>query len=59
MKSPCKDCPDRQFQCHDACEKYVAFVRYREKIRQKRAEHSRKSQDVWTYKEQLGKKREF
>lgn len=25
MKSPCKDCPDRQVGCHGSCEKYAAF----------------------------------
>lgn len=34
MKNPCTpDCPDRSQSCHGVCDKYAAFVAYREKIR--------------------------
>ena len=25
VKSPCKDCPERQVRCHSSCERYIAY----------------------------------
>lgn len=32
MKAPCQSCPDRHFLCHDKCDKYLKYKRYREAI---------------------------
>lgn len=39
MKPPCKGCPDRMIgtpNCHDTCEKYLAYCAERELISQAR-----------------------
>lgn len=39
LKPPCHNCPDRTIgvpNCHDTCEKYLAFRAKREKISQAR-----------------------
>jgi predicted metal-binding transcription factor (methanogenesis marker protein 9) len=41
MDAPCKDCPDRHALCHSTCEKYQAFVREREAIREQKKLESR------------------
>lgn len=33
LLSPCKDCPERRFDCHTKCEKYKDFIAVRQKIR--------------------------
>lgn len=35
-KAPCKNCTERHAGCHSQCEKYIAFARESEEIRQKR-----------------------
>ena len=34
VKSPCKDCPNRQIGCHSKCEKYQEYARFCEEQRQ-------------------------
>lgn len=36
IKSPCKDCPDREIRCHLTCEKYIEFKKESDKIREQR-----------------------
>lgn len=36
MKAPCKDCPDRQLDCHSKCERYKAYQEEREAYREKK-----------------------
>ena len=38
MQAPCKNCKDRVVGCHSNCEKYIAYVKVRDKIRAKNAE---------------------
>lgn len=45
MKNPChKECKIRSPTCHGSCKEYAKFVKYRERVREKRsqqlAEHS-------------------
>ena len=37
--SPCKDCKDRRLGCHSRCEKYLAFAKECEDVRNKKAKH--------------------
>ncbi len=42
VENPCfRDCPDRTPTCHGKCEKYQAYAKWCEEVRQKRAEKSR------------------
>lgn len=36
MNAPCKDCEKRANGCHSRCEKYIAYTKEREKIRESR-----------------------
>ena len=36
MKAPCKDCPDRQVNCHSTCEKYIEFKKESDRLREER-----------------------
>ena len=36
MTAPCRGCLERHLGCHDQCERYQAFVKYRQEVRQKR-----------------------
>ena len=31
MESPCKDCKDRHYKCHQKCKPYLDFYDYRRK----------------------------
>jgi len=33
---PCYQCKDRKACCHDKCERYAEFAKYREKVREQR-----------------------
>ena len=35
MKNPCKDCPDRHLGCHSKCERYKAWKKEREELKEK------------------------
>lgn len=36
MSAPCKNCPDRDMDCHSKCEKYALFVAENEHVKQQR-----------------------
>lgn len=36
MIAPCKNCTDRVVGCHSTCEKYLAFQKERELVREKK-----------------------
>ena len=35
MMAPCKDCPDRATLCHSTCERYLAFKKTINELREK------------------------
>lgn len=45
MTAPCKECPDRHRACHDSCEKYQEFKRWREQVLEK----ARRAKEADTY----------
>jgi hypothetical protein len=44
-KAPCKDCVDRHQLCHSTCEKYLAFKKEAEELKQKIIEARRLEDD--------------
>ena len=36
MFAPCKNCPDRRPHCHSCCEKYIAFSKQCENVRERK-----------------------
>lgn len=36
VRSPCKDCPDRQLGCHSTCKKYLTYKEICETIREEK-----------------------
>lgn len=51
VKPPCtRDCKDRSIDCHSICEKYINYVKEKEKLRIEMAEQSRKDADFVRYR---------
>ena len=44
MKAPCKDCPDRQVNCHSTCEKYIEYKKECDRLRQEHIAQSEANQ---------------
>lgn len=50
-KAPCKDCPDRHLHCHSTCEKYIAYNKECEELRQlKYAYYKKRAEECEAYK---------
>lgn len=47
MKPPCKNCPDRSTACHDTCERYQAYNKHRQGIRDARAKENYLQDYFW------------
>lgn len=41
MKNPCKDCPDRNSECHCQCDRYIEFKNQLEETKKKKEEQNR------------------
>lgn len=57
MQAPCKDCPDRRYLCHSTCEKYIAYNKYREEVRQKKREYYNEDLDYYESRKKRGRRK--
>ena len=50
MECPCKDCVDRQPDCHPKCKKYLEWRKYWDELKRKEAAIKAASEPIFNYK---------